>query len=166
MLLKNKQGFSLIELSIYLVIFSIFILLNFGFLAQNFKKILLFTKNNSNNVSKIALYSLLKRDLACADNNYNTWDIENFVFRKNIINTENKDIGYDFRPEGLYRIIGIYNYTNKKWVKKNVARLNFNSINNKILIKINLDNTKNYVKNINILWDNKNIIVNLKNRVI
>lgn len=166
MLLKNKRGFSLVELSIYLVIFSIFVLLNFGFLAQTFKKILNFTQNNINSTGKIALYSLLKRDLACADNNIKNWDIDNFVFRKNIVNTEYKDISYNARPDGLYRITGIYNYINKKWLKKNVARLDFSGFNNNFLIKINLDATKIYVKSINVLWGKKNIFINLKNRVI
>ena len=78
---KFKKAFSLVELAIYLGLFSIFTLLGFGFFSKNYKSIIFEMSENRKNLRNISFINLLRRDLFQADSSLVNWDINNFVFQ-------------------------------------------------------------------------------------
>ncbi len=167
----NKRAFSIIELVIYISIFSVFSLLIFGFLAKNFKRAFVFENKNKKDIRNIAMLSLLRRDLLMADCNKESWDLQNFVFKKNINikrffreKTGDRAVGWSFRDKNIYRTIGEYDFLNKKWIKKNVAKLNFGIA--KFTYNIITSKMGDSIKSVIVCLDGKNFYINLRNRII
>lgn len=163
----NKQAFSLIELSVYLAIFSIFSLISFSFLSQSYKEIICFQIKMKKEIQNSLAYDLLFRDFISAKTsakfwskiNQNTIPIDKFTFRKDL-----KDIGWLSRTDGLFRINGSYDFNQMKWIKKNSARINTQSQN--LSIKILLKKNKDAVFGIDILSDNNStLFVKLRNGI-
>ncbi len=155
------KAFSLFELVIYMGSLSIFVFLGFSFFTKNYKNILFDLYENRKNIRNLSINSLLHRDIAMADYQAINWDIKNFVFKTMHSGT---DISYFAKQDGLFRISGSYDYLNKKWLKKNVARLNYDI--KKLLINVNLDKTKTQVLSVSINYNNQDIFIKLRNRVI
>ncbi|MBU4269898.1 hypothetical protein KJ644_01335 [Candidatus Dependentiae bacterium] len=155
------KAFSLFELVIYMGSLSIFIFLGFSFFTKNYKNILFDLSENRKNIRNLSINSLLHRDIAMADYQVINWDIKNFVFK---IMHSDTDVSYFAKQDGLFRISGSYDYLNKKWLKKNIARLNYDIKN--FLININLDKTKAHILSVSIKYNNQDIFIKLRNRVI
>ncbi|MBD3273591.1 hypothetical protein GF385_04560 [Candidatus Dependentiae bacterium] len=160
----NKKGFSLIELIVYLSIFSSFVLLSFTSLATFFKDFFKEFESNKKFIRNSIILDLLKRDLICSSPKITYWDKNNFVFRKKYPNKNYLDISWQMRKDGVYRLIGKYDYLQNKWFKKNVAKLSFTNCSFSFFLKKDL--TKNFVKNIKILFDDKEIFINYRNAIL
>ena len=159
----KSKGFTLIELIIYLAIFSIFSLLAFGYISTFYRKIFTEINENKKIIRRSIVFDLLKRDLVSASPNCSYWNEKKFVFRKKHLNGQFTDISWQMRKDGVYRLLGKYDFVKKKWIKKNVARLDFEFY--KMRFFLNKDATKNFVSNVKILLsDDKEIIVCLRNK--
>ncbi|MFH1461420.1 MAG: prepilin-type N-terminal cleavage/methylation domain-containing protein [bacterium] len=160
----KKNGFSLFELVIYLVIFSIFSLLSFGFLSEMYKKFFNQMEENKSLMRKNIVFDLLKRDLICAISKTLYWDEKSFVFRKIDVSGKITDISWQMRKDGVYRLIGQYDFINKIWFKKNVARLDFCFYD--FTFSLKKDITKCLVESVHILLGNDiQFIIALRNRI-
>ena len=69
----------------------------------------------------------MRRDLQCASNNQLDWDTENFVLKRISLNCKGEvepiDIGWQVRDKGLFRISGVYDFINKKWISRSYSFL-------------------------------------------
>lgn len=159
---EKLKAFTLIELVIYLAIFSIFSLLALGYLSTFYGKIFKEINENKKTIRNSIVFDLLKRDLVSASPNHSYWNEKEFVFRKKHLNGYFTDISWQMRKDGVYRLIGRYDFVKRKWIKKNVARLDFEFY--KFNFILNKDATKNFIIGVRILLEDKEIIIGLRNR--
>lgn len=161
-MIKNK-AFTIFELIIYMAIFSIFSVLSFSFLSNTYKNIYLQMKEDKYFIDNNIILDSLKRDLSCSKSELVYWDNYNFIFRIEDTNKKITDISWQFRKDGVFRIMGQYDFNKKRWLKKNVARVSFNFITfDYELIKSKYFNNVEFV---NIVLDNKQrLSVELKNK--
>lgn len=160
--LRIISAFTLIELVIYLAIFSMFSLLIFGYVSTFYKKVFIDFKENKKIIRNSIVFDLLKRDLACASESCNYWNEKDFVFRKNHIDGQFTDISWQMRKDGIYRLLGKYDFIKKKWIKKNVAKLDFYFY--KFSFFLNKDGAGRFISSVKIFFDGKEIFVRLRNR--
>ena len=157
-----KKAFTLIELVVYLAIFSVFSLLIFGYVSTFYKKVFIDFKENKKIIRNTIVFDLLKRDLICASESCDHWNEKDFVFRKKHLNGQFTDVSWQMRKEGIYRLLGKYDFVGKKWIKKNVAKLDFDFY--KFSFILNKDITSKSISSVNISFDSKEIFVYLRNR--
>lgn len=128
-MLITKKAFTLIELMIYVVLFSFVSLLIFGFLRYCNTVLVQTTKRNEQIIRTSLVYDILKRDLLCASCNAIDWDMDNMVFKKTGQARDGKAVyacvGWQFRKDGVFRIQGEYDFIQKKWKKRKSSRAGF-----------------------------------------
>ena len=149
-----KRGFTLIELVIYLSVFSIFILLTMGFFSEFSQKILKDFEENRIIVRNACILDILKRDLIESSFYLDEWDEVNFVFRKNKLDGFS-DVCWQARKDEIFRIEGCYNYIQKKWIKKSVALLDCYST--KFSLVFERDESNKYLKRLIINFNQNDI---------
>jgi type II secretory pathway pseudopilin PulG len=156
----KKRAFTIFELIVYMAIFSLFSGLSFGYLSKIYKKVFFQIKEDQTFIRNNILLDTLKRDLFVAKKDLAYWDEKMFTFRtKNIFN-KTTDISWQFRKDGVFRLIGLYDFNKKIWLKKNVARFDFNQQ----AFSYSIIKNNNKVELINILLNEKqNFFVKLKN---
>ena len=159
---RITDGFTLIELVIYLAIFSIFSLLIFGYISTFYKKVFVDFKENKKIIRNSIVFDLLKRDLVCAKEDCNYWNEKDFVFRKNLLNGQFTDISWQMRKDGIYRLLGKYDFIKKRWIKKNTAKLDFDFY--KFSFFLNKDKVGRFILSVKIFFEGKEIFVYLRNR--
>lgn len=156
----KKMAFTIFELIVYMAIFSLFSLLSFGYLSKTYKKIFFQVKEDQAFIRNNILLDTLKRDLFVAKKDMAYWDEKTFTFRtKNIFN-KITDVSWQFRKDGVFRLIGLYDFNKKIWLKKNVARLDCNQQT----FSYSIIKNNNKVELVNILLNKKQkFFVKLKN---
>ena len=124
----NKNAFTIIELIIYMGIFSFFSLIAFGFLTKAQKSIISQIGENEKLIKNTIALDLLKRDLLSASNKVDDWDFQNLVFNKNYLDGKGNPcsicVGWKNDKDGLSRITGNYDFKLHKWNKRVVSRVN------------------------------------------
>ncbi len=137
------SAFTLIELLIYLVSFSFFAILAFGFLVQTQRKIFADATKNEKIVRQAIAIDLLKRDFVCASADKSDWDPQNFVFRKTVLNKNGFSfpicVSWQTTKDGLLRIEGDYNFVLKKWIRKIVSKVNNDFVPLRFVLKKSMD---------------------------
>jgi len=125
--IEGRRGFTLLELLIYLSLFSFFAVLLFGFFLDVHKNLEKSQKNNSNAISVQVALGLLKRDLLCASGLVKDWDFNQNVFKKKILNKNGLpaeiSIGYTIDKKGMIRKEGYYDFKNGRWTQVTYAHV-------------------------------------------
>jgi len=119
----NCRAFTLIELVLYMTIFSNLVLLLFSwhtminsfFITQGHYERIIIERD-------IAL-DVIRRDCMCASRSLALWNEKECVFMKEMINGDSCAIGYIVRENTLYRCNGVYDFTAKRWTKKTMQVL-------------------------------------------
>ncbi len=163
----SKKAFTLIELLIYMAAFAFFAILVFGFLIKTQQKIFSFSSQNEKLIRMNLALDLLKRDLLCASCSKSDWDIQNFVFKKTVLNKEGEVcpicVGWNFDSDFVSRIEGEYDFVAQKWKSKILSKV----CNNFFPIKIQVSASRDkicYQKVILNLDDAKKEEIFLENR--
>jgi len=122
---KLNKAFTLIEISIYMALLAFLVTILFGFLNKTQKNLAESAKGCEQFVRLSTALDLLKRDLASASNIIADWDVQNFVFKKLMLNSKNENInkivGWQILKQGLCRIEGEYDFVRKKWGKRIIS---------------------------------------------
>lgn len=133
MLLIKKSlnsAFTLIELLIYIASFTFFSIVVFSFLIQAQKKMFFNSVQNEKLIRNNISLDLLKRDLICAGKNKFDWDVQNFVFRKTVLDKNGVTcptcIGWKLQDDTLIRMEGEYDFVIKAWKNKVSSRVQNN----------------------------------------
>jgi len=134
--LKLKQAynaFTLVELSMYMALLAILVTVLFGFVNRTQRNLIEAAKSCEQFVRLSTALDLLKRDLASASDSVSDWDVQNFVFKKQMLNLKNearyglknmvinKAVGWQVLKRGLCRIEGDYDFVAKKWGRRVVS---------------------------------------------
>lgn len=160
----KRNGFSLFELVVYLAIFSLFSFLSFNFLSEVYKKFFDQMKENKLLIRRNIIFDLLKRDMLCAISKISYWDEKDFVFRQVDIKGKIRDISWQMRTDGVYRLMGIYDFAKKIWLKKNVAKLDFSCYEISFLFQ--KDKSNRFIESIQVLLgDNIEFTTALRNKI-
>lgn len=168
----NKSGaFTLIELLIYLALFSFFAVLFFGFFLNVRQNLESAKKRNLEAIRVQVIFDLLKRDLLCASSAPSDWDFNQNVFKKNILN-KNGDpaqicVGYVTDKKGVCRKEGFYDFKNNRWIQASYAHVGCEISDLKITERFGADSCVSGV-NIEVLVNKRKIsvFVCLRNRVV
>ncbi|MCK4651006.1 prepilin-type N-terminal cleavage/methylation domain-containing protein [Candidatus Babeliales bacterium] len=156
-MLKLK-AFSLIELLIYLLIFSFLSLAIFSFFTSTQKYLVFSNSKNEKVIRANITLDLFKRDLICASRNFFDWSFDenkDVVFKKIMLDKKRNEnevcVGWKFNDDGAVRIEGDYDFKNKKWKHKNVSRANYNM--NKINIDLKFDKNRRFVEMVELKFE-------------
>jgi hypothetical protein len=165
--IRARSAFTLIELLIYIASFAFFSIIVFGFFVQTHKKILLDSVQNEKMIRGNITLDLLKRDLMCASADKIDWDMQNFVFRKTVLDKNGVAcpvcISWALQDGTLIRAEGEYSFVTKTWKNKILSKVQ----NNFKYFDFSLKETedKKYIKNVVLTFDgNKQISILLRNR--
>lgn len=158
---QNDKAFTLIELTIYMALFSILITTFFIFFNQIQRNLLRRAKENDKFIKSCLTLDLLKRDLSSADPNILNWDLANLVFTKSTLNLNNEKITKNISWEvirnktlsinKLRRIEGIFDFKTRKWNKRIVSLVYSNA--KELKYKLFLGNDHKFVESVDIFLE-------------
>lgn len=116
MTLQKYNGFTLLEILIYILFFSFITLAASMWIARLWQFSMLRSKKQESLITLYCAHDVLIRDLRAAPSDPTQWKAtqENCI----IWHTKNGDIGWLQDNDQLIRIEGRYNNTKKKWTKK------------------------------------------------
>lgn len=161
--MKKRNAFTLFELTIYMGIFALFSILSFGYFSKIYRKVFIQMKEDKFFIRNNIILDTLKRDVLAANSSIINWNESDFVFRTKNVLGKTTDISWQFRKDGVFRLIGKYDFQQRKWLKKNSAKLDFNNINfNFWLLK---DKKNHKVKFVKIVLSNEVFLMSLKNKI-
>jgi type II secretory pathway component PulJ len=159
-----STGFTMLELVVYVSLFSVLSLLIFNVLNQAQINVFLHAKHNEKTIRDVLVCDLLRRDLMCADAQCSYWDEDNFVFKK-----QGVSIGWVCEKTGVFRLCGDYDFKNKTW-QKNKKRLVKSRVNWKMdayKLALHLHDDKQLVRGVSVMCGKKLILqVRLRNGVL
>lgn len=126
------------------------------------------------------LLDQIRRDIVVASANLSHWDPKKFVFRQEVLSIKNmlrrkrpnlsklsiikKDVGFEIRKGGLFRLEGEYDYARNIWLSKKRASKLFSG--KKIILGLKLSCVKNYVSGVTIYLGKKSFYVRVRNGVL
>ena len=138
-----QQAFTLIELIIYLAIFTFLTLLSFSFLSHIQKSVFINSSKSEKNIRLQLAADLLRRDLMSASCNKYDWNTNDFVFKKVFLDQngiENETcICWKIDKKGLTRIYGEYSFAANKWIKRTMSRVFYGKIKFNFYVKEDFD---------------------------
>lgn len=142
---KNSSGFLLFSFLIYLLLFSLFIMLSFDWVMTFFKKNTFHLNQKSVLISMYLAQDLFLRDIHLAPASFSKW--KKITLSEIIWSITDHDIGWTFKEKKLYRNEGNYNKQDQKWDKKttSVSVQQIDKVNFFINKQVDLSNIKNVV---------------------
>lgn len=113
-----SRGFTLIELVIYMTIFSGLGLLVFSWHSMIGSFFMTQSRYERMIIEEDVALDVIRRDIMCACRSSSTWDEDAFVFAKEVLNGESYAVGFSVRENTLYRYNGAYDFATKRWIRK------------------------------------------------
>jgi len=81
-------------------------------------------------VNTEVLFNYVRGDLMSASKKIDEWDKDNFVFRKKELDKQQRpvvsDVGWEVVVGRVRRIKGIYDFENRRWIKKHYVSFDLN----------------------------------------
>jgi len=114
----KHRAFTLIELVIYMAIFSSLGLLVFSWHSMIGDFFVTQSRLERIIIERDVALDVIRRDTMCASRSPGLWDEGAAVFMKEMINGESHAVGYTVRENTLYRCNGVYDFTAKHWIRK------------------------------------------------
>ncbi len=123
----NNKGFSLIECTIYLALFSLISILFLGVASRAQLKLMSISVEQENFYRQVLAVDLLRRDLMSAGQHFSDWDLQPTVLRQSVFKKltlsdknlpESVAVSWFTGNQGLMRAQGQYNFTKHEWIHK------------------------------------------------
>ncbi|MFH1254116.1 MAG: hypothetical protein V1646_01650 [bacterium] len=128
----NNKGFSLIECTIYLALFSFISILFLGVASRAQLKFMSVSSEQENLHRQTLAFDLLRRDLMSASQYSSDWDLQpsvlkqsvfkHSVFKKLTLSTKNLPqsvaVSWFIGNQGLMRAQGEYDFIKHEWIRK------------------------------------------------
>lgn len=163
----GRDGFTLIELSIYGTLLASISLLLFGFIGHMNTVMALFKHKNEAYIRYVLATDVLFRDVISASCAIGDWDKDNGVFIKETIlsagDITRVCIGWDVTPKGLVRHEGVYDFAKKVWLSKTTSYLS-NCVTN-ILFTYTCNQKTKAIESISITLARNNAKNNTRNTI-
>ncbi len=124
--MKNK-GFSLIECTIYLALFSFISILFLGVASRAQLKFMSISVEQENFYRQVLAVDLLRRDLMSAGQYFSDWDLQPSVLKQSVFkkltlsdknSPESVAVSWFIGNQGLMRAQGQYNFIKHEWIHK------------------------------------------------
>ncbi len=125
--MTGSKAFTLVELLVYTVLFSLLMIGMIGFFQTIYASL-----RGKNNVVIDQLHNalaldMIKRDCMSASFDPVDWDVERGVFKKYTLTASgsptSSSIGWQMRKGRLCRIEGVYDGINHRWAKRSVSAI-------------------------------------------
>jgi len=129
--MTRQSAFSLLEVVIYLSLFSVVVLILGRFALDTRVFMTTLDKSLEHTVQEHLFLDVLRRDLVSASPYEKEWGKHDFVFRKRMVDNQGimffSDIGYVVKKQALLRFEGRYDFAAASWINKTTSLL-FNGI--------------------------------------
>jgi type II secretory pathway component PulJ len=134
-----RRAFTFIELLIYLSSMAFLATIVFSFFLSTQNRISILSKQSENEIRAFIATDLMRRDLMSASSNPVDWNLQDKVFKKNVLDKNSYEkilcVGFKADKDGLKRLEGDYDFSAQKWRKKITSRVNYNVKNLKFKLK-------------------------------
>ncbi len=125
----NKQAFTLIELMVYVVLFSVVAMMVFGFCSLVYTTLSTNGKRTNIVLMQTLMLDAVRRDVMSASMMPQRWDVRAGVFEQETLDARGVmsrvNVGWDVVKKSsqflMRRTQGVYDFTAHRWTKKNVS---------------------------------------------
>ena len=118
----TNRGFTLVELTIYIALFSFISVLFFGVASHAQFKFTRTSCEQEHLLRQALALDLLRRDLMSASFSISDWDARNAVFKKTTLSVKNIPesacVSWFIGAQGLTRARGEYDFVKHEWINR------------------------------------------------